>query len=129
GPHEDAWAAALDLPDNVVLLGPGSGAYSQARRWAPERFVQVAQALAREHSLQPLVLGGLRADEQRLAHGIAAQIGTTVIPPAPSPQALGALIRRSMLLVANDSGPVHVATTVGTPVVAIFGPSNDLAGG
>ena len=127
---EDAgWASALDVPDNLLLLGPGSGAYSQARRWAPDRFVQVAQTLQREQGLRPLVLGGLSADEQRLARGIAEQIGTTVVPPAPSPQALGALIRRAKLLIANDSGPVHVATAVGTPVVAIFGPSNDLAWG
>src|SRR4029077_14426138 len=91
--------------------------------------VQVAQTLQREYRLQPLVLGGLSADEQRLARGIADQLGTNIVPPAPSPQALGALIRRAKLLVANDSGPVHVATAVGTPVVAIFGPSNDLAWG
>jgi heptosyltransferase-2 len=38
-------------------------------------------------------------------------------------------LRRCRLLVANDSGPVHVATTLGTPLVAVFGPSNDRAWG
>src|SRR5213078_889658 len=46
-----------------------------------------------------------------------------------SPQALGALLRRCRLVVANDGGVVHVATAVGTPVVAIFGPSNHRAWG
>jgi len=50
-----------------------------------------------------------------------------VAPPAPSPQALGALLRRCRLVVANDGGVVHVATAVGTPVVAIFGPTNERA--
>jgi heptosyltransferase-2 len=78
-----------------------------------------------------LVLSGLDRDEQALAASIATAIGpaASVAPPAPSPQSLGALVRRCRLVVANDSGPVHVATAVGTPVVAIFGPSNDRAWG
>ena len=130
-PHDEAWAssrwAELGAPAAAVLLVPGSGAFSRARRWAPERFVQVGQTLQAQHGLQPLVLAGLDADEQALAHQIAAALGLRagIVPPAPGPQALGAIIRRCRLLVANDSGPVHVATAVGTPVVAIFGPSND----
>lgn len=126
-PDDDGWAERHSVAD-AVLLGPGSGAYSTARRWAPERFVGVAQSL-RMRGLQPLVLGGLGDDEQRLAKQIATALDAPTVPPAPSPQALGALIRRCRLLVANDSGPVHIATAVGTPVVAIFGPSNDRAWG
>ena len=113
------------------LLGVGSGWFTRARRWAPERFAEVGRALLDRHGLQPLVLGGLAAEEQQLAGRVAAEIGppARVAPPAPSPQALGAFIRRCRLLVANDSGPVHIATAVGTPVVAIFGPSNDRAWG
>jgi heptosyltransferase-2 len=134
-PDDDGWAAArwseLAVGGNVVLLGPGSGSYSTARRWAPERFVEVGRALEARYGLQPLVLGGQAADEQALARAIAEGIGAhaRVVPPAPSAQTLGALIRRCCLLVPNDSGPVHVATAVGTPVVAIFGPRNDRAWG
>ena len=73
-----------------------------------------------------MVLAGLDADEQRLADRVALEIGGDcgILAPAPSPQALGAAIRRCALVVANDSGPVHVAAAVGTPVVAIFGPMN-----
>jgi heptosyltransferase-2 len=123
------WANELEVAPKTVLIGAGSGAYSQARRWAPDRFVQVAQTLRREHGLHPLVLGGLGADEQHLARRIADALDTHVVLPAPGPQALGAVIRRASLLVANDSGPVHVASAVGTPVVAVFGPSNDRAWG
>jgi heptosyltransferase-2 len=134
-PDDDGWAEArwseLGIGGEAVLLGPGSGGYSTARRWAPERFVAVGKALAERHQLQPLVLSGLAPDEQALARQIAERIGPNarVVPPAPGPQALGAFIRRCRLLVANDSGPVHVAAAVGTPVVAIFGPSNDRAWG
>jgi heptosyltransferase-2 len=113
------------------MLVPGSGAFSRARRWAPERFVEVARTLLDRDGLTPLVLSGLDPDERALAQDIAARIGpqARIAPSAPSPQSLGALIRRCRLVVANDSGPVHVATAVGTPVVAIFGPSNDRAWG
>jgi ADP-heptose:LPS heptosyltransferase len=132
---DDGWAAArfreLQIVDGAVLLVPGSGAFSRARRWSPQRFSEVGRILLARHGLTPLVLSGLDPDEQDLARQVAADIGplAKVAPPAPSPQALGALIRRCQLVVANDSGPVHVATAVGTPVVAVFGPSNDRAWG
>jgi ADP-heptose:LPS heptosyltransferase len=127
-PDDDAWAAArwAELgAREAALLVPGSGAFSRARRWEPERFVEVGQALWAEHGLRPLVLAGLDSDEQALARRVAAPLAASVVPPAPGPQALGAFVRRCRLMVANDSGPVHVASAVGTPVVAIFGPSNE----
>jgi heptosyltransferase-2 len=135
-PDDDGWASArwasLGLAGReVVLLVPGSGVFSRARRWSPQRFARVGAALHDRHGLTPLVLGGLGADEQELARQVAEKIGATarVAPPAPSPQALGALLRRCRVVIANDGGVVHVATAVGTPVVAIFGPSNDRAWG
>jgi len=129
-PDDQAWAAGR-IPPSTVLLVPGSGAYSRARRWSPERFVEVGRALYERHGMQPVVLSGLAPDEAALAQRVAADIGTAaqVVPAAPSPQTLGALVQRCRLVVANDGGVVHVATAVGTPVVAIFGPSNDRAWG
>ena len=135
-PQDEAWAAArwAELAPHsrdAVLIVPGSGAFSRARRWAPERFVEVARRLEAENGLPPLILGGLGSDEQLLAQQIARQIGpgASIVPAAPSPQALAALIRRCGLVLGNDGGVLHIATTVGTPVVAIFGPSNDRAWG
>ena len=132
-PNDDAWAEALwqDVRGQAVLLVPGGGSFSLARRWAPERFAIAGRALREEHGLRPLVLGGLDRDEAFVAEQVRAAIGpdARVVPAAPSPQALGALIRRCRLVVANDSGPVHLSAAVGTPVVAIFGPTNDRAWG
>jgi heptosyltransferase-2 len=125
-PDDDAWAAG-HLPEaDGVLLVPGSGAFSRARRWAPARFAEVGRALLGRHGLRPIVLGGVAEDEQALARQVAAHLGpiARIAPAAPSPQALGALVRRCRLVVANDGGVVHVATAVRTPVVAVFGPSN-----
>jgi ADP-heptose:LPS heptosyltransferase len=133
---DDAWAAArwreLTADDvEAVLIVPGSGAFSRARRWAPERFVAVADDLWRRDGLTPLILSGVDPDEQALARRIADQLGSVarLVPAAPRPQALAAFIRRCRLVVGNDGGVIHLATTVGTPVVAVFGPSNDRAWG
>lgn len=133
-PEGDRWAAnqwtALG-PTPSALLVPGSGAFSRARRWAPRRFAAVGRAIKRQHGFRPLVLAGLDRDEQALAREVAEMIGppAVVVPAAPTPRALGAFLRRCEVVIANDSGPVHVAAAVGAPVVAIFGPTNHRAWG
>jgi heptosyltransferase-2 len=128
---DDAWATGHLPETGGVLLVPGSGAFSLARRWAPDRFAEVGRVLQGRHGFTPVVLNGLGGDEQALAREVASHLGRAarIAPSAPSPQALGALVRRCRLVVANDGGVVHVATAVGTPVVAIFGPSNARAWG
>ncbi len=88
--------------------------------------MHVGRELRARRGLRPLVLAGVEPDEQRLARQVAEALGERVpiVPTAPTPQALAALIRRCQLLVANDSGPVHLAAAVDTPVVSIFGPIN-----
>jgi heptosyltransferase-2 len=130
-PLDDAWAEANLSETDSVLLVPGSGAFSRARRWDPARFADVGRVLRERHALRPIVLGGVAEDEHALALEVVSRLGpgARVAPAAPSPQSLGALVRRCRLVVANDGGVVHVATAVGTPVVAVFGPSNAEAWG
>lgn len=113
----------------LVAIHPGSGGYSLARRWPPDRFAQVADALIERYGTQVALLGG--PDEGELTQRVASLMryeaidlgGKTPIP------VLAALLRLSRLFVGNDSGVMHLASAVGTPVVAIFGPSNPLAWG
>src|SRR5258708_3431992 len=113
-PDDDGWASTrwneLQVHDAVMLV-PGSGAFSRARRWSPERFVQVGQTLLERHGLTPLVLCGLDPDEQVLAQHVAQQIGPVarIGPPAPSPQPLRALLRRRPLVVSHTSRVVPLA--------------------
>ncbi|HYU21492.1 MAG TPA: glycosyltransferase family 9 protein, partial [Chloroflexota bacterium] len=112
-----------------VVIHPGSGGFSVARRWPAERFGAVADRLAERHGLRPLVLWGPAPGERALAEQVArlARAAIDVLEPAPSPQALAALLARVSLFVGNDSGVVHLAAAVQTPIVAIFGPSNHSA--
>jgi lipopolysaccharide heptosyltransferase II len=113
----------------LVAIHPGSGGYSLARRWPSDRFAQVADGLVERYEAQVVLLGG--PDEAELTQRLASLMryeaidlgGKTSIP------VLAALLKRCRLFVGNDSGVMHLASAVGTPVVAIFGPSNPLAWG
>jgi len=116
-----AAAALAGAPRPRVALAPGA---SQAtKRWPADRFAQVADALHAGGA--SLVLAGGPADREALAAfrgacraPVAADL--TALPV----DALAAALAGVDLLVACDSGPVHLATAVGTPVLAIFGPTS-----
>lgn len=113
----------------LVAIHPGSGEYSLARRWPPDHFAQVADGLIERCGIQVALLGG--QDEVELTQSVASLMrheainlgGKTAIP------VLAGLLRLSRLFLGNDSGVMHLASAVGTPVVAIFGPSNPAAWG
>jgi heptosyltransferase-2 len=113
-----------------IALYPGAGAYSEARRWPWERFAEVGRRLAALPtdvdlaSTEIVVVGD--PSERELAAAVANRIGPAArsVAGQTSLKVLGAVLERCDLLVGNDGGVMHVAVAVGTPVVAIFGPSN-----
>jgi heptosyltransferase-2 len=119
---------ALGLGEDTIALHPGSGAFSVARRWAPERFAAVGDALAAQ-GLQVAVVGG--PGEEPLVHRVRAAMRAPATPleGCATPRALAALLRRGRLLVGNDSGVMHLAAAMDVPVVAVFGLSNHRAWG
>jgi len=116
--------AGLDPDGPLLAIHPGSGAYSVARRWYPERFAAVADSLAERHGLGVVVVG--TADERTLADEVLGHMRRPGVNLAgrTSLDELGGVLRRCALLVGNDSGVGHLASAVGTPVVAVFGPFN-----
>jgi lipopolysaccharide heptosyltransferase II len=114
----------LDPDGPLLAIHPGSGAYSVARRWYPERFAAVADSLSERHGLGVVVVG--TADERALADEVLGHMRRPGVNLAgrTSLDELGGVLRRCALLVGNDSGVGHLASAVGTPVVAVFGPFN-----
>ncbi|MGC4117539.1 MAG: glycosyltransferase family 9 protein [Myxococcales bacterium] len=104
----------------VAAIAPG--ARWANKRWPPERFAEVVRAL-RERGFAPLLLGGpgdaetLAAVRAALPDGIPDTAGLGI-------GGLAAAIERSAVVVSNDSGPVHLASALGVPVVALFGPTS-----
>lgn len=110
-----------------AVVHPGSGAYSVARRWAPERFAAVADALADRYGLPVVVVGSAQDGVEALmgaAHGRHLNLaGQTDV------MTLAGVLSRAALFVGGDSGVMHVATAVGAPLLALFGPTDPRAWG
>jgi lipopolysaccharide heptosyltransferase II len=105
------------------------GSIAQTRRWFPENFAQVAQRIVAEHSLKVVILGGLDdreiADQvMRLCADKSADIQN--LAGQTSLRETIMLFRQSKAVVTNDTGPLHVASAVGVPVVTWFGAANEL---
>jgi heptosyltransferase I len=109
-----------------ALLNPGAAWPN--KRWPPDRFGQVAAFLRDVRGLPSFVLWG--PGEEGLAAAVAdASAGAARMAPPTGLADLLALSRAAALLVSGDTGPLHVATAAGTPVVALFGPTNPARNG
>lgn len=99
------------------------------KRWPLERFAVVADGLQREGAGRVVLIGG--PDERTDAASLKALMQTAPVDLTgqTSPGLLPALLESAALLVTNDSGPMHVAAAVGTPVVAVFGPTSPVRTG
>ncbi len=104
--------------DGKRLLVVCPGASCAARRYEPGRFAQAALAIAQRHGLTVVTAGSDR--ERALCADVSGQCGATDLAGQTSLPALAALIERADLLLANDSGPMHLADALGTPAVIAF---------
>ena len=115
----------------ILAMHPGSGSYSVARRWAPERFAQLADTLFRDVGGQLILVGG--PEEEQLHQNIMGMMQSAM--PVRSFAGKGniktttAVLELVDLFVGNDAGLMHLAVAVNTPTVAIFGLSNHKAWG
>ena len=108
----------------LIGFNPGA-AYGSAKCWLPERYIELGNILVEKFNAQILVFGGEK--ESKLSARIAKEIinhqGFNLAGQTDVLQLAG-LIKYCKLFVTNDTGPMHVATAVGVPVVAIFGPTD-----
>jgi ADP-heptose:LPS heptosyltransferase len=115
------FAAEHELADRFVVVAPQAGWPS--RCWPAERYAALGDALAAEHRCGIVLIGEAR--DREALEGIRGRMR------APAATAAGrfgfremaAVIARAVLLVSGDTGPMHVAAAVGTPYLALFGPT------
>lgn len=114
------WGLAEGKP--LVIICPG--ARSHTKRWYTDRFAAVADGLIEEAGAEVVLTGepeeseiirDVMAGMRRRAHSAA---GCTTI------RQLAALMQQARLVITNDSASLHVAGAVGTPVLALFGPTD-----
>jgi len=113
----------VGTPGPFVAIHPGA-AYGSAKRWLPERFAEVADALAEAWGARVVVLGS--PEEIALAQSVCAAMRGPALNLAgrTTTRDLMAVLAQASCLVCNDSGPMHVAAALGVPVVAVFGPTD-----
>jgi heptosyltransferase II len=110
---------------NALRVAIGAGAsYGSAKCWPPSRFAEVANRLQSESDADVILFG--TCAEAAVSQAITAEMrrppvdltGKTTIADLP------ALLSQCQLFLGNDSGAMHVASAVGLPVVAVFGPTD-----
>ena len=127
-PIDSAAFAAVQAEDTspFALLNPGAAWPN--KRWPTDRFGRLAAWLRDQHGLRSIALWG--PGEEELARAIvSASSGAATEAPRTQLTDLVALSRAAKLLVSGDTGPTHIAAAVGTPVVALFGPTDPLRNG
>jgi lipopolysaccharide heptosyltransferase II len=107
--------------DRLIIVNPGGN--WDLKRWPAENFSELTKRLVKENGAKVLISGG--KDDLTLANGIAgeSQVDPCVWAGKTGLSELLALFKRADVVVSSDSGPSHVAASVGTDVVAIFGPT------
>jgi heptosyltransferase-2 len=112
-------------PSGILGIQPGTSANMRWKQWPGERFRELMERLISERpNIQILLFG--TATEAAIANGLIQGLEKNVTTTAgkTTVKQVAALIERCDSLICNDSGLMHVAVAVGTPVVAIYGPTD-----
>jgi heptosyltransferase I len=122
----------IDEGRKTLIISPcSSSRYRNWRNWSPEGYAAVADHATRKHDMQVILTGGPTATETEYGKEICR---TATIEPInligrTGLKELLALLDAADVLIAPDSGPVHMATTVGTPVIGLYVTSNPMRTG
>ncbi len=119
--------AALAGRPAPVVIHPGTSDATAHKRWTAEGYAEVARVLDAD-GVPVLVSCGPSQSDQEIARAVldAAGGAAALAPTTPSLLELAALLARARLYLGPDSGPMHVASLVGTPVVQLLGPTDPI---
>jgi ADP-heptose:LPS heptosyltransferase len=101
------------------------GTKNQSNDWEEPNWMELMRRLAASHPGLPLVLFGVREERERSDRMLALWRGPTAnLCGETSPRVTAAVLRNAAVMVCHDSGPMHLAATMGVPCVAIFSARN-----
>lgn len=129
-------AAALEyaaqlIPEASQTLVISACSSHARRNWLPERYAAVAAHAVLRHGMRVILAGGPARIEREMADAIVRHAGVPLVDQVGKdtlPQLL-ALLARARVLLAPDTGPVHMATMVGTPVIGLYAATNPARSG
>lgn len=112
------------LKDNDFLVAINPGGNWELKRWSKQKFAKVSDRLIKNCQAK-IIITGAKSD-LKLARGIAAQMDNhpVILCGRTTLGQLAALMARVNLVISNDSGPMHIAVSQKTKVVALFGPTS-----
>ena len=126
------WGRAEGSGRPWIALHPGGGANPgtvlSSKRWPPDRFAAIADRLVEQYGAMVCLVGGpgdvavTNAVRTTMRHG--SESALIDLTGQLTFGQLGALYQRCVLMIGNDSGVMHLANACGTPVVALYGPSD-----
>jgi ADP-heptose:LPS heptosyltransferase len=130
-PTGSGGAQFANNPHTRVAVFPGGGSNPgmnlAAKRWPLERYQELVRRLVRELDVEVLLIGGPEDIDlnRRLLEGLDVPTGTiTNLAGKTTIGQLAAQLEQCAFFIGNDSSPMHLAAAVGTPVIAIFGPTS-----
>jgi ADP-heptose:LPS heptosyltransferase len=116
--------AGVRFEEGYICIHPGTSAPASVRRWIASRYAGVADALVRQFRCA-IVFTGTSADEPDIAEIRGHMtLGSVVLAGKTDLRSLMAVLAGARLLIGPDTGTMHVATALGTPVLMLMGSSN-----
>ncbi len=115
----------LDSRRPRIVVHVASSDTQTWKRWPRERFAQVCQRLQQDQDAEVLLVGS-RAEREEIVAGFSEAVALEAIVAGELDlKATAALVEDADLVVANDSAISHIAAAMGTPVVVVFGPTDE----
>ena len=119
--ERDAYFGRLGAAACALVVGTSKS----EKNWHPEGYARVAEHLVERHGLVPVIVGGPSVEERRIADRTIREARVEVRDELGDDlRRLVWLLDGSALVVSPDTGPMHIARALGTPVVSLFGYTN-----
>lgn len=111
------------LDKNKILVGMAPWSRRQARRWPKHYFAEIADRLMEKYNSQVILFWG-PGEKEAIEEVASLMRNKPLISPPANLKQVAALIKKCDLMVTNDNGLMHIAVSVGTPTVTMYGPTD-----
>jgi len=115
------FSASFSKNDFVIGISPSGG--WKSKKCDPIKFAEIADASAQKYNAKILIVWG-PGDENDTDDIIGTMKSNTIKAPVTNIIQMASLISQCKILIANDSGPMHISTAIGTPTLSLHGPTD-----